>query len=113
MNAYKGGPGLNFLRGRRGGGGVFPGDGVPTAHSYRNPLSLMIFQGGGGRGFRLIFIKKRWSGPLSHGKTEVIWVLIGEAIAPPPHTHGKSWTLLENVGHPMEIIVFFETLDSQ
>ena len=46
-------------------------------------------------------------------KTQVIWVLIGEAIAPPPYTHGKSWTLLKNVGTPLEIIVFFETLDSQ
>ena len=39
-------PGLKFSRGG-GGGQVFPGDGVPKAHSYRNPLSLMIFQGGG------------------------------------------------------------------
>ena len=47
-------PGLRIqiFKGEGGGGGqVFPGDGVPTVHSYRNPLSLMIFQGGGG-GFR-------------------------------------------------------------
>ena len=33
-------------------------------------------------------------------KTKAKWVLIGEAIAPPPYTHGKSWTLLENEALP-------------
>ena len=73
VNAYPGGPRTQIFKGRRGGGGggggqFFPGDGVPTAHSYRNPLSLMIFQGGG-RGSgppppKAPFLHtQRWSGP--------------------------------------------------
>ena len=51
-----------------GGGQVFPGDGVPTVHSYRNPLSLMIFQGGGGvrtpnPPMASFLHTQRWSGP--------------------------------------------------
>ena len=49
VNAYKGGPRTQIFK-EEGGGQVFLGDGVPTAHSYRNPLSLMIFRGGGGGG---------------------------------------------------------------
>ena len=59
----------NFQEG--GGGAVFPGDGVPTAtaHSYRNPLSIMIgirfSKGGGGSGHPLWYIlaypKMEWA----------------------------------------------------
>ena len=46
VNAYKGGPRTQIFKGEEGGGGkFFPGMGFTTAHSYRNPLSLMIFQG--------------------------------------------------------------------
>ena len=35
VNAYKGGPRTQIFKGEEGGGGqVFPGDGVPTAHSF-------------------------------------------------------------------------------
>ena len=49
VNAYKGGPSTQIFKGEEGGGGgggkFFPGMGFTTAHSYRNPLSVMIFQG--------------------------------------------------------------------
>ena len=69
MNAYKGGPrseDSNFQGGGGGGGQVFPGDWVPIAHSYRNPLSLMIFQGGGVPDtppMAPFLHTQRWSGP--------------------------------------------------
>ena len=48
VNAYKGGPRTQIFQGGGGWGGkFFPRDGVPTSHSYRNPLSLMIYQEGG------------------------------------------------------------------
>ena len=34
VNAYKGGPMTQVFKGEEGGGQVFPGDGVPTAHSF-------------------------------------------------------------------------------
>ena len=75
VNAYKGGPRTQIFKGGGGGGGqVFPGDGVPSAHSHGNPLSLMIFQGGGGGGgggggpdnpppVAPFLHTQRWSGP--------------------------------------------------
>ena len=45
-------------------------------------------EGGGGQGVRT-----------SPGKSQVIWVSIGNKQLDPP---GKSWTPLENVGPPLE-----------
>ena len=59
-------PELKFSRGVGGGGGqFFPGDAVPTAHSYRNPLSH-DFPGGEGfwtppYGSVLAYPKMEWA----------------------------------------------------
>ena len=54
-------------------------------------------------------MKKRWSGPLSHGKTQVIWVLIGEAMAPPPHTHmGKVGPYRKMLVPLWKLLLFFQ-----
>ena len=41
-------------------------------------------------------------GPDPPGKSQVIWVSIGNKQLDPPPPPGKSWTPLENVGPPLE-----------
>ena len=62
MNAYKGGPRTQIFKGEEGGGASFSrGYGVPTAHSFRNPLSH-DFPGWGGGPMAPFLHTQRWSG---------------------------------------------------
>ena len=64
VNAYKGGPSTQIFKGEEGGGGkFFPGMGFTTAHSNRNLLSLMIFEGfrTPPYGFVLAYPKMEWA----------------------------------------------------